>query len=475
MPLTVEPSKPRLCNDDRCLNLWIEDRPFALHSVQHLLKYIDKGLYQTVCDDKSGYDHIKLHPSSRTYFSFQWGGWYFVSECIPFGWKYSAYIYHTTGLVASHRLRSWNIPSSLYIDDRHNGQLSFPGGVLPAAYQALASRDEVYLALAVAGIFLTCYILTSLGYFIGLAKSKLTPKKQVPYLGFVIDSERQAFTLLPHKKETFLCLVKETLPRDTLDLLTLQRLSGKCVSMSLAVPGARLYVNEIYLAVSRATRSSRPVKNMALVRSWNRQGSRSQSLSAVLKKPFHTMTKLNIDLHLTFVPSSQNHADFPSRRLSLQNAKLCPSLWIVAQELYGGDNGHSVDLMTRPPNAQSDLSGAQLLFLSENSLPGSLGVNVFALSPDLYDTSVFKNPYVFPPICLIPHVIKYMKSLQLPYTIVVPDVRPRRFWWPLLTSTCFSRYLLAVAGTVGALLTPSKNGFSNSWPIPWDLWVFRIG
>ena len=36
MPLTVEPSKPRLCNDNRFLNLWIEDRPFTLDSVQHL-------------------------------------------------------------------------------------------------------------------------------------------------------------------------------------------------------------------------------------------------------------------------------------------------------------------------------------------------------------------------------------------------------------------------------------------------------
>ena len=102
-------------------------------------------------------------------------------------------------------------------------------------------------ALALAGIFLTCYILTSLGYFIGLAKSKLTPKKQVPYLGFVIDSELQAFTLLPIKKEKFLRLVRETLLRYTLDLLTPQRLGRKCVSLSLAVPGARLYVNEINL------------------------------------------------------------------------------------------------------------------------------------------------------------------------------------------------------------------------------------
>ena len=33
MPLTVEPSKPRLCNDKRFLNLWIKDSPFKLDSL----------------------------------------------------------------------------------------------------------------------------------------------------------------------------------------------------------------------------------------------------------------------------------------------------------------------------------------------------------------------------------------------------------------------------------------------------------
>ena len=61
-------------------------------------------------------------------------------------------------------------------------------------------------------------------------------------------------------------LVKETLLRDCLDLLNLQRLSGKRISMSLAVPGAKLYVNEINLAVSRATCSLRPVKMSAALK-----------------------------------------------------------------------------------------------------------------------------------------------------------------------------------------------------------------
>ena len=79
MPLTVEPTKPCLCNDDRFLNLWTQDPPFKLDSVQHLPKYVLPGFFQTVCDDKSGYDHIQLSVDSRTFFGSEWGGWFFVS------------------------------------------------------------------------------------------------------------------------------------------------------------------------------------------------------------------------------------------------------------------------------------------------------------------------------------------------------------------------------------------------------------
>ena len=33
MPLTVEPTKPRLCHDERFLNLWVKDSPFTLDSL----------------------------------------------------------------------------------------------------------------------------------------------------------------------------------------------------------------------------------------------------------------------------------------------------------------------------------------------------------------------------------------------------------------------------------------------------------
>ena len=87
MPLTVEPSKPRLCNDNHFLNLWIRDMPFQLDSLLGLPRYVFPSSFQSVCDDKSGYDHVLLTPESRPYFGFQWGGWYFTSNTIPFGWK----------------------------------------------------------------------------------------------------------------------------------------------------------------------------------------------------------------------------------------------------------------------------------------------------------------------------------------------------------------------------------------------------
>ena len=92
MPLTVEPTKPRLRHDNRFLNLWMVDKPFRLDNLSHLPRYLTKGSYQTVLDDKSGYDHILVDESSRTFFGIQWKGWYFIPNTIPFGWKLSVHM-----------------------------------------------------------------------------------------------------------------------------------------------------------------------------------------------------------------------------------------------------------------------------------------------------------------------------------------------------------------------------------------------
>ena len=56
------------------------------------------------------------------------------------------------------------------------------------------------------------------------------------------------------------------------------------------------------------------VDNQSVVYSWQRQGGRSMSLNRAIKKLFFTNSKLNIALHLMYIPSKENEADAPSRR-----------------------------------------------------------------------------------------------------------------------------------------------------------------
>ena len=63
-----------------------------------------------------------LHSSSRTYFGLEWNDVYFVFRTLPFGWKASAFIYHNLGLSVTGAARSFGVPVSQYIDDRHVGQ-----------------------------------------------------------------------------------------------------------------------------------------------------------------------------------------------------------------------------------------------------------------------------------------------------------------------------------------------------------------
>jgi hypothetical protein len=60
MPLRVEPTKPRLCHDDRYLNLWVRDLPFHLETLRDVHRLVGENALLVTTDEKSGYDHVRL-------------------------------------------------------------------------------------------------------------------------------------------------------------------------------------------------------------------------------------------------------------------------------------------------------------------------------------------------------------------------------------------------------------------------------
>jgi hypothetical protein len=82
-PLTVEPTKPRLCINLMYLNNWIKDIPFKLDTLKNVPRTVREGAYFTSIDDKSGFDNVLLSEESQTLVGFQWGGFYTESTKKP--------------------------------------------------------------------------------------------------------------------------------------------------------------------------------------------------------------------------------------------------------------------------------------------------------------------------------------------------------------------------------------------------------
>lgn len=128
-----------------------------------------------------------------------------------------------------------------------------------------------------------------------------------------------------------------------------------------------------------------------------------------MKRLFFTTSALNVSLRMSYIPSSVNPADLPSRRLSSMDSQLCPALWEIVQRQFEGPNGHSCDLMALDSNAMKDSFGRTLSHFTLSPSPGSSGVNFFA--QDLSCGGPFlEYPYVFPPLALVGPMLRHLKD-----------------------------------------------------------------
>ena len=106
-------------------------------------------------------------------------------------------------------------------------------------------------------------------------------------------------------------------------------------------------LNKVLLSFADVVKNARvdaEIDNKALYFSWCNQGGRSVTLNRAVKELFFTTVKLNIVLQLSFIPTNENPADAPSRRLSTLDSMLSPRLWGRVQSEFGGPGGHTCDL-----------------------------------------------------------------------------------------------------------------------------------
>ena len=174
--------------------------------------------------------------------------------------------------------------------------------------------------------------------------------------------------------------------------------------------------------------------------------------------------EFNFSLDVHYVPSSKNLADFPSRKVSDMDCMVSERAWGQVERLFGP---HTFDLMSLDSNCRHDGTSQCLPRFTHCATPFSSGINVFAQSlPSDH------NLYVFPLFVLIAPLLKciFEQDFHGAFTIIIPDLKPRRFWWALLQSLAIDRVLLGRTNECGVLLFPSQVGrhwFSRK--LQWDL------
>ena len=549
MPLTLDSKKERLCHDERYLNLFIRDSPFRLDTLREVPRMLQQGDLLINTDEKSGYDHIALAPSSTPYFGVMYNGWVMTYSTLPFGFKAACYIYQTVGMVVSNYLRSLGIPILQYIDDR-----------LAVVYRDNTSLEPGRTTYAI------LQLMHHLGYTFSVKKCCLQPTTSIRFLGFIVDSKTRTFALPHDKKVEFCHLLSSMRQKQALEIQDLQTLVGKCVSMAIAIPGALFYVREMNSAISSAERSGQPVPrqgalraeldhwtfmenwngvaewrkerhlivklatdasgykwagsllsngttvkkisdyfapedarpihqketeaviktlislgnsiahhrvdvltdSMALLGAWNRQGSRNTAFNACLKQLFHVTVDLDLDLQLKYVNTKDNPADAPSRSLSKQDARLAGPFWRQVDDIFGP---HSSDLMALDSNCMVSKDGILLRHFTPYQTPTSSGVNVFA-----QDIKEEENPYVFPPLPMIPVLLSFLLENSVPKcTVILPSMPFRQPWWPMVLQFSRAHIQLASRGDTGVLWYPTKKGWSlDDKGLPWDLTAHRM-
>lgn len=248
MPLVLVKGsrKDRLCHDERLLNLFMSSETFHLENLSLIPGLISEGDLMASSDEKSAYDGLMLSPGSRTFFGLQFGGYYMTYTTLPFGWSRSPLIYQSLGMLVTSFLREKGIITTQYLDDRFLG----PSNLLDHASKEQSTGLSIFYSAAT---------LSTLGYTLN-EKSVWVPSICIRSLGFDVHSDSRHFSIPQEKIDAFSSLRESILSQEYVHVKVLQKLMGKCVSFSLCIPAAKLYIRCMARAVGKLEKSSQQVK-----------------------------------------------------------------------------------------------------------------------------------------------------------------------------------------------------------------------
>lgn len=114
--------------------------------------------------------------------------------------------------------------------------------------KALSPKGQFQAAQAAA--FLTLEVFYHAGYFVSIPKCQLHPSTRIVFLGIICDSQQGRFEVPEEKLTKLEAILSSAIASGTITFKMLEKLAGKCTSLSVAVPVAALYTHHMYKQIA---------------------------------------------------------------------------------------------------------------------------------------------------------------------------------------------------------------------------------
>ena len=242
LSLSVETDKPRLIVNAIPLNDCCKHIHFTMDTVARVANVADENVFMGSLDDRSGFHNLGLQAESMPLFGIHFDGVDYVWTVLPFGWNESPLCYHSLSEAKAAYLRSRGIPVLAYIDDAWYANFVATFGQ-SSREQWLSACEALHLGILVS---FKC------GYFLSDTKCDLNPSQVQRYLGIDCDSTTASFRVPEDKLRKLRVLIAAVLEKGSATPRTLERIAGKCVSMSVAIRPASLWTHYMFTAISKA-------------------------------------------------------------------------------------------------------------------------------------------------------------------------------------------------------------------------------
>jgi hypothetical protein len=165
--------KKRLVLDLRQVNPMLSIPSYKYKDIRVASQFFEKQCYMSIFDLKSGYHHIDIHLAYQQYLGFHWLNNFYVFSCCPFGLAAAGLVFSKVLREMVKIWRSRGYPVVMYLDD---GIIVGKTKMETDFYVQFIRRD-----------------LKNAGFVVNEAKSIWVPSKQVKWLGFLLDSQRNVF------------------------------------------------------------------------------------------------------------------------------------------------------------------------------------------------------------------------------------------------------------------------------------------